>query len=203
MRQEQPIPAALDRWLTAEREGSTSGGGGQVSVPAYDPGGATADLALRELLTTCLPPLAPPAGFADRVMARATVSAAVAARAVVRRASPWSDPWLRSALLLCVATCGFALLWLPALLQSLGNLWSPAELFEKSIGGLMTLHLWLAAAFGVGQKLVLLCEAFAAPLAITPLALLAVACLLISAVAFRVLRALIHSDRRWVYVDPI
>ena len=184
-----PDPTALRRWLAAERAGAAA------DAAAAAAAAAAAEAALRQLLAA-LPPLAPPAGFADRVMLRA-------AHATARRRSVWANSWLQAALLLCVVTCGFALRWLPTLAGTLATLWSPAELLEKSLGELMALHLWLASVLGVGHQLALLCEAVAAPLAIAPLAVLALVCLVVSAAAFRVLRALIQSDRRWVYVDPI
>jgi hypothetical protein len=194
--------AAVARWLAAERQEGSAGAAS--AAPAARAAGGVADAALRDLLAA-LPPLAPRAGFAARVMATAELASRRAGAATARRpaARPWASPWLRAALLLCVATSGCALVWVPAVLHTLGDFWSPAELLEKSIAGLMSLHLWLASTLGVGQKLVLLCKAFAAPLAIAPFAVAAGVCLLISGAAFRVLRAVIHSDRRWVYVDPI
>jgi|HubBroStandDraft_3_1064219.scaffolds.fasta_scaffold00442_10 hypothetical protein len=226
-----PDREALARWLAAEREeeqaaGAIAGGGSAAAArggatpatsPARGPSNAaargasvtaseSAEAALRDLLIT-LPSPGPASGFARRVMARAELApwlAAGPARAAASPAGrPWAGPWQRAALLLAIAASGCALLWVPAVVHAFDGFWSPAELLEKSIACLMSFHLWLASTLGVGEKVVLLCKALAAPLATAPFVLGAAVCLLISAAAYRVLRALIHSDRRWVYVDPI
>src|SRR5436309_12285866 len=106
----------LDRWLAAEQNDRAE----------------EADAALAALFTA-LPPLLPPAGFADRVMLRSglemeTEMAAVAMPAAARR-SLFASPWVRGALSLCLLSVGVSVLWLPQMLHAIAGL--------LSVGGLV------------------------------------------------------------------
>src|SRR5262245_65998595 len=90
---------ALDRWLAAERGDRA----------------AEAEGALRELFEA-LPLIAPPAGFADRVLVRAGLAAA--------RRDFFASRAVRLVLVLCLAATGFGALWLPPTLRALAGLWS-------------------------------------------------------------------------------
>src|SRR4028118_2063289 len=107
----RPRPAGrelLNRWLTAEHEGQD-------------------DAAEAELfaLFEALPPLAPPAGFADRVLARAGLVAiptpVPAQVATPARWNPFAARWLQVAMALCLLITGASLPWLTGMLRSLGR----------------------------------------------------------------------------------
>jgi hypothetical protein len=181
----QPPPDALERWLAAERSGLDD----------------DAEAALAELLVE-LPRPAPPAGFAERVLARTLPSPH--RRWLGRRT--WGR---RAALGLAAAAAALLSLspfWLPALAPAISALLGAA-----SVAGLVQAGFHAAVAAGEGvaalaalaYKLLLLDRAVAEPLATTPVAALAGACLLVSALAMRLLYDLIQRDRRWVYADPI
>jgi len=194
-------PDAISRWLVAERSGVDD---------------AAAEAALSELLAGLERP-APPAGFADRVLARA--------RQTPRRgwlgwpgwrALPWSAapgfPALTAAAAMVAAAVVGVLLVLfgrpvasavaAALATRLGET-SIAGLLQSGVDAAFATGQWVAAAVAFGDKLLLLVRAVAEPLATPPVAALAAACLLVSVLAMRCLYDLIQRDRRWVYVDPI
>jgi hypothetical protein len=144
-----------------------------------------------------LPPLAPPSGFSGRVLARVKVTAP-------RRAKGWLPmAWARAGVIALGLGIGWALLWLPPVVGAARDLWSPVDLFEQMTRALLTLHLWLGPVFGAMRDFAVLWASLAAPLASAPFLVVAVACLLVSAAAFRALRRLVLSNRRWVYADPI
>jgi hypothetical protein len=191
-----PPPDALSRWLAAELSG----------LPEAE---SAADAALAELLGA-QPLPAPPAGFADRVLARieavpAPWTAAVPAatrRREARRAPPvhWTVGVAAAALALA------GVLWLPALLRALPALVSAgsiAWLLQAVIGVIRSASELAAGLVSVGNTVLLLVRAVAKPLATLPMAALALTALLVSVVALRLLYALIQRDRRWVYADPI
>lgn len=176
-------PQTLLRWLAAEKAGETE----------------AAEAALREVLQI-LEPLAPPAGFAQRVLAQARVQAAPAAGPERRL---FAARWQRAALAASFAAAAYGLLWLPAALQALSGATLLTALVQNGADFLTALNLWVLSALGLGEKLVLLGSALAEPLATPPVLALAAACLAVSALALRSLRELIRRDRRWVYADPI
>jgi hypothetical protein len=179
----QTPPDALERWLAAERSGLED----------------AAEAALAELLVE-LPPPAPPAGFAERVLAQALP----ARRRLQRRARGW-----RTALGLAAAAA--LLLLLSAVLLPVAAPAVSAVLRAASIGGLLKAGIdavtaagqALALAATFASKLLLLVRAVAEPLASPPVAALAGVCLLVSALAMRLLYDLVQRDRRWVCADPI
>jgi hypothetical protein len=189
---------ALGRWLAAERSGF-----------ADDAEGALAEL-LEEL-----PRPAPPAGFADRVLARTghPEAAIAAAPASPARLPAWLRPrrrrlggWRLTASLGAAAAFAAALLalfWLPAAVRAVLGAASVSALLEAGIGAIVALGQGLAGMVVLGNKIVLLGRAVAEPLATPPVAALAVAGLLVSIVALRCLYDLIQRDRRWVDADPI
>lgn len=176
-----PSQDPLTRWLAAESE----------DRPDAD---AAAEEALFELMAA-LPTLAPPAGFADRVLARA----AVAAPARVRRSAFWT----RWAVGLGLLATALSLVFVPGTLAAVAGLWSFAELFEAGVRSLVDVSLWLTSALQIGQTVFAVGEALSLSLARPGMAALVVVCLLISAAALRFLRDLVARDRSWAYVDPI
>ena len=198
---------ALGRWLAAERSGFAE----------------AAEAALAELLEE-LPRPAPPAGFADRVLARTgrlapwrdrhhPEAATAAAAASPARSPAWLRPrrrrlggWRLTASLGAAAAFAaalLALLWLPAAVRAVLGAASVSALLETGIGAIVALGQGVAGMVVLGNKIVLLGRAVAEPLATPPVAALAVAGLLVSIVALRCLYDLIQRDRRWVDADPI
>jgi hypothetical protein len=170
----------LDRWLRAER----------------DDRGDEADAALLALLST-LPTLQPPAGFADRVMARAGL-AAVAVATGARR-SFFASAWVRALLTLCLLAIGVSALWLPQTLRAFAGLLSLADLVRMWSGSVVAACNWLASALGMWDFVLTVGRALATPLETPAVALAMVSCLLVSMVAFRFLRNLITRDRSWTH----
>lgn len=175
----------LRRWLAAEQDGR-------------DGDAETALLALFE----ALPPLAPPAGFADRVLARVGLAAPVP----VRR-NLFVPVWVRALVTLALLGTGLALPWLSGVLRSLASvgsaLWSPGDLVRLGTGALIALSQGLVAALAFWDWLLGIGRAFAAPLATPAMTLFMIGCLLVSLVAFHFLRNLITRDRSWIHVEPV
>jgi hypothetical protein len=179
-----PHQDALERWLAAEREDRAE----------------AAEGALLELFAA-LPLVAPPAGFADRVLVRAGLQA------------PRQDlfAWrpLRIVLALCLVAAGFGVLWLPPVLLGLPRLL--AGLGSVGVGGavrvgtraLVDASGWLASGLRVWDFLLTVDHALAQPLAVPQVLAILLGCLLASSLAFRFLRDQITGERTWTYVDPI
>lgn len=178
----------LHRWLTAEQEDR-------------DDDAETALFALFE----ALPSLAPPAGFADRVLTRAGL-ASIPAPVPVRR-TLFASPWFRALVTLSLLVTGLALPWLSEILQALASvgriLWSPGDLFRLGTGALIAISQSVVAALALWDWLLGIGRALAAPFATPAMALVMIACLLVSLVAFHFLRNLITRDRSWIHVEPV
>jgi hypothetical protein len=171
-------PNALDRWLAAER---------------YDRP-EEAEAALLELFES-LPLVAPPAGFADRVLARAGIQSAR------RDVFAW---WgARLAVALCLVALGLGTLWLPPVLRVLAGFWSFGGLVQVGVQALVDASQWLATALRVGDLLLTIGGALTRPLTTPQVTAGLVACLLMSSLAFRFLRDQITGERNWTHVDPI
>lgn len=167
----------LDRWLNAEQDGHAE----------------EADAALAALFTA-LPPLQPPAGFADRVMLRALAEAPA-------RRSFFASLWVRAALILCLLSVGVSVLWLPQTLRAFAGLLSVGGLVRIWTSSVVTACRWLGSALGLWDFLLTVGRALATPLETPAVALALVSCLLVSMLAFRFLRGLITRDRSWTYVN--
>ena len=172
----------LTRWLAAERDDRSG----------------EAEAALLELFEA-LPPLAPPAGFADRVMERAGLRDAGAVHEGL-----FAHRWTRLVLAGCLLAMATSVLWLPQTLLALAGLWSFSfgDLVEAWARGLAEAGIWLAAAFRLGGGLFSLGETLTRSLATPQAAAVVGGCLLVSTLAFRFLRDLIQ-ERSWSHVDPI
>ncbi|MFL6195769.1 MAG: hypothetical protein ACJ75H_16445 [Thermoanaerobaculia bacterium] len=170
---------ALDRWLDAEREDRAG----------------DADEALLELFAA-LPLAAPPAGFAERVMARAGLAVAPARRDLFA-----SRP-LRALLALAVAATAFGLLWLPPVLSFLAGLWSLSGFVQAGTRALVDASRWLAEALRFWDLLLTIGGALAEPLASPQVLAVLLVSLGASGLAFRYLRDQISGERNWTYVDP-
>lgn len=176
----------LSRWLAAERDGC-------------DDEAEAALFALAEML----PPLAPPSGFADRVLARVAL-------APIPAPVQWAwiaSPWFRAFVALSLVVTGAALPWLSEILRSLASsvsvLWSPGDVVRLGTGALIAISQSLAAVLALWDWLLGIGRALAAPFATPAMALIAIGCLLVSLVAFHFLRNLITRDRSWIHVEPV
>jgi len=178
----------LDRWLAAEADGRED----------------DAETALFALFET-LPPLAPPAGFANRVIVRAALAPIPAP--VPARRNLVAVPWLRALVALSLLIVGLALPWLSGLLRSLagvtGSLWSLADMVRLGMEGLVAVSQGLGAALALWDWLLEIGRTLQAPFATPAAALVMVVCLLVSVAAFHFLRDLISRDRSWIHVEPI
>lgn len=178
----QPEQDALDRWLAAERDDRVD--------EAED-----ALLALFEALPG-IAIAAPPAGFADRVLARAGV----------REESAPADwlAWrpLRIVLAAALAATGFGVLWLPPVLGFLAGLWSVGGVVRGALRVVTDGSRWLASALRFWDLLLTIVHALVQPLAAPPVMATLVVALLASSLAFRFLRDQITGERT-TYVDPI
>jgi hypothetical protein len=172
---------ALERWLAAEAEERV----------------ADAEAALAEL-ASALPELAPVKGFATRVLVRAGREGILESER-----SPWVSRWPRIALAaLGLGLCWLSL-WVPAVVGALRDLWSPADLAEGAASALVAFRLWVAPLLGLARELGVLWQSLAEPLSTGPMLVLGACCVLVAAGALGLLRELVQSNRRWVYVDPI
>ena len=169
---------ALDRWLAAERGDRPE----------------EAEAALFELFAA-LPLIAPPAGFADRVLARAGVQAA--------RRDLFASRWVRLVLALCLTATGLGALWLPPTLRVLAGLWSLSDLVQGGVQALSEAAQWLGSALRLWDLLLTLGRALTQPLTMPQVTAVLVVCLLASSLAFRFLRDQISGERNWTYVDPV
>ena len=173
---------ALDRWLAAEREDRDG----------------EAEAALLELFEA-LPMLgmaAPPAGFADRVMARAGFRAAAQADLFAWRP-------LRILLAAALAATGLGALWLPPVLRLLAGLWSVGGVVRGTVSVLTDATQWLATGLRLWDFLAMIVHALAQPLAVPRVMAVLILALLASSLAFRFLRDQITGERNLTYVDPI
>jgi hypothetical protein len=179
-------PATLLRWLDAERTGQAE----------------DAEAALLELVTL-LPPLAPSAGFADRVLREISSLPAAAPAAARPSLLPrlFRSRGFRLVLASCLLATGISLVWLPQTLAALAGIFTFGDVVQLGVASAVDLGHWLAIAGRIGEWFVTVIEAIAVSL-LSPAALkITAACLAISGTAFVVLRELMTRNRSWSYVD--
>jgi len=169
----------LDRWLNAERLDHAD----------------EAEAALQALFAT-MPPLGPPAGFADRVLLRSGLEVR---SAVPARRSLFASLWVRALLSLCFLAIGVAMLWLPLTVRAVAGLWSVAGVVRMWTGSVIEACRWLGSVLGLWELALTIGRALATPLETPAVAYAMVTCLLVSMVAFRFLRNLITRDRSWIH----
>ena len=149
----------------------------------------------------------PPAGFADRVMARWTAELSQANEAASSRAARpvrARRPWVYAVgLVLCALPFVAAALFLPPVVRALAGLWSLAATVEWVADGLVALGQGLAAVIHAGVHWAAVGEILAAPFRTPAAAGLAAASLAVASLAFRALRDLTTRKRSWAYVDPV
>jgi hypothetical protein len=171
-------PNALDRWLAAERHDEAD----------------EADAALLELFEA-LPLIAPPAGFADRVLLRSGIQFAA-------KRDLFASWGARLAVSLSLVALGLGTLWLPPVLRLLANLLSVSGLVQGGVRALVGATQWLAVALRAWDLMLTIGRAITQPLTMPQVTAGLVVCLLISSLAFRLLRDQINGERNWTYVDP-
>jgi hypothetical protein len=182
MRRDRPDP--LTRWLDAEREDRAD----------------DAESALLELFEL-LPPLSPPAGFADRVLQRIALEApAPAPGRLARLGRSWG---FRLAVAFGLFATGVSLLWLPQVLIVLARVVTLSDMVELGVASVVDLGRWLAMAARIGEWLLIVGRALAVSLASAAALEVTTACLAISGISFVVLRDLMTRERSWSYVDPM
>lgn len=169
---------ALDRWLAAERDDRSE----------------EAEAAMLELFET-LPSIAPPAGFASRVLVRAGIQSA--------RRDIFAAVWMRLVLSGCLVATALGALWLPPVLRILAGIWTLGDLLRGGVQVLIETTRWLASALRVGELLLTIGRALTQPLTLPQVTAALVVCLLASSLAFWFLRDQISGERNWTHVDPI
>jgi hypothetical protein len=175
----------LDRWLSAERADRAD----------------EAEAALAALFSA-LPPLQPPAGFADRVLLRAGLAQMPQTSPLPQTSrSLFASFWMRGLLTACLLAIGISALWLPQALHALAGMLSMADLVRIWTGSVVVVCRWMGSAVGLWDFLLTVGRALATPLETPAMALALVSCLLVSMIAFRFLRNLITRDRSWTYVE--
>lgn len=170
---------ALDRWLKAERDDRSE----------------AADEALFELFEA-LPLIAPPAGFANRVLLRAGLQAPA-------RRSVFASLGARLAVALCLVALSLGALWLPPVLQYLAGFFSFGGLVQGGVQALTLATEWLASVLRVWDVLGSILGALVQVLTIPEVMAGLLVCLIVSSLAFRFLRDQITGERNWTYVDRI
>ena len=169
---------ALDRWLAAERGDRAD----------------EAEAGLFELFEA-LPLVAPPAGFADRVLERAGLQAA--GRGML------ASPAARLVLALCLTATGLGALWLPPVLRTLAGFWSLSDLVRGVVQALIDAAQGLGSALRLWDLLLSIGRALTQPLTLPPVTAVLVISLLASSLAFRFLRDQITGERNWTHVNSI
>ena len=169
---------ALSRWLAAERAGRSE----------------AADAALRETFAA-LPLLAPAAGFADRVLARAGLQP--------ETRDVFASRALRLLLALSLVAVSLGAIWLPPTLQALAGLWTWGDVVRLGARAVAAGSRGIATVLRVGEWLFSLGRALSSPL-MTPQVMTALTVgLLVSGLAFRFLRDQLTGERSLSYVDPL
>jgi hypothetical protein len=177
-------PAAVERWLAAERGGSE----------------AAAEAALAALLADLDRP-APPAGFAERVMLRAAAAGVLAA--AVPRASLVRSPWARAAVVALLLGAALALAAVLGALRPLTAGLGLGDLLAGLAGLAGALGTALTGLIEATERLEVLRRAVAAALESPAVVLVLGLCLALAAGGFRLLHDILQRERSWSYVDPI
>jgi hypothetical protein len=188
---ERPDDDLLDRWLRAEEEDDFAEIGGTDESAEF-----AADAALTALFAALPLQSSPAPGFADRVL-----------RAVPARAAflPGflASPWGRAGIALGLASAALGLPALFAVFAPLLSLLRPALLVPVLARALVSGSAWIASGARLGRWCSDLTRTLTTPFESPAVVAAMGACLLISAVALRLLYELVQRERNWTYVDPI
>lgn len=182
----KPDPRILRRWLAAER-----------GAPDAERGAEAAEEALLRLFRS-LPPPAPPAGFAVRVLARA----GLATPATALRLWPVAGVWRWAALVSMTLVAVAALVGPAVILELLGGLsWSaPAEALADTVWAFGE---GLRRGFAFWEVLARLGSALARVVAQPAVAASLAAIFAVAALAFRLLLELTSRDRSWSHAQSV
>ncbi len=183
----------LDRWLKAEDSGNED----------------EAETALTALFSA-LPLQAPAAGFADRVLAGARAARPSRSRAGAVRA--WAggflpaflgSPWGRAVLAFGVVLAALGLPFVRVTLLSIPAALPPDLLLPAVAHALIEASGWVLSLVRLGGWLAGFSRILLLPLQSPAVAVALGACLLVSALALRLLHDVMHRERNWTYVDPL
>jgi len=195
----------LDRWLQAEDDGSET----------------EADAALTALFAALPLAAAPAPGFADRVMrAAAPAMPAISAISVVSAGRQpariplrayvlgllralFASPWGRAGVALGLAAAAFGLPAFARLLAPALALLRPAFLAPVVAHALVEASGWVAAGLRFGHWLAGFCRTLLTPFESPAVAVSVGACLLVPALALRLLFELLHRERNWTHANPV
>ncbi|HEX5715518.1 MAG TPA: hypothetical protein VF179_05120 [Thermoanaerobaculia bacterium] len=180
----------LTRWLQAERE-------------ADDAGALAAETALLELFES-LPRLAPPAGFADRVLLQVAQPAVWAVPVPARQSwlvGLFRSPGFRLALTSGLLAACISMFWLPRLVMTLLGMATVNDLLELGVASVVDLSQWVALAARVGEWFLTVLGALAVSLTSPGALKVTAGCLAVSGISFVFLRELMTRDRSLRYVD--
>ena len=199
----RPDDDLLDRWLRAEDDGS-------------EDAEADADIALTALFAALPLRAAPAAGFAERVLfavaapgrrpARSdlrVVRGRVRAHAAALLPAFLGSPWGRAGLVLSLVAAAVSLPFLLAALAPLFAALSPELLAPAAAHALNEVSGWVVAGLRLGRWLADFSRSLRTPLESPAVVAAMGACLLVSALALRLLHELFQRERNWTYVDPI
>lgn len=178
----------LDRWLAAEAAARSAGEAAEASEAA--------EAALVSLFAV-LPRPVPPAGFAERVVARAGV---VATRSLGLHTLLVSRPF-KGLVAACLLVAGSSLLALSGLVVTLVERIRLADALRLVTDRLVALAEWLQDGVVFWETLARLAGAFRAAAATPEGAGALAAALAVSVLAFRLLQELIARDRSWSHVE--
>ena len=184
----------LDRWLKAEDSGDEDG----------------AEAALTALFSA-LPLRAPAAGFADRVLlgAGAARPSRNRARGAVRA---WAggflpaflgSPWGRAVLAFGVILAALGLPFVRVTLLSIPAALPPDLLLPAVAHALIEASGWVLSLVRLGGWFAGFSRTLLLPLQSPAVAVALGGCLLVSALALRLLHDVMHRERNWTYVDPL
>src|SRR5918992_3226384 len=154
---------ALDRWLAAERDERPE----------------EAEAAWLELFEA-LPLIAPPAGFANRVLVRSGLNAA--------RGGLFASRGMRLVLACCLVAISLGALWLPPILRALAGLWSLSGMVRGGVQALIDATQSLASVLRLWELLLTIGRALTEPLTLPQVTAALLICLLASSLGLRFLR---------------
>lgn len=175
------LRSAVRKWLESERSGREE----------------DADKALFQVFAR-LPEAPLPAGFADRVLARAGVAP------LPQRARLTFPAWaLRGLVLVCLLLAGMSALLLPTLLPALAGLFHPRLVLEVGLEALVGLLQRLGAGLAYWRAMSQVGGVFSSLVTTPPLFTALVTGILLSIGAFRLLHGLMVSERSIRYVGSV
>jgi hypothetical protein len=190
----------LDRWLKAEDESPDS-------EPA-------ADAALTALFAALPLAVAPAPGFAERVL---VAMSGLSARPAIRQPARMplrahllgllrtflASPWGRASVALSLVGAALTLPVFASLLKPALAALRPAVLAPVVAHALVEASGWIASCLRLGHWFAALARTLLTPLESPAVAAALGACLLVPALALRLLYDLIQRERNWTHANPV